>query len=83
VYRDVLRQIHFEVEQGILQFIEQNTICYQDEIVDFLLTEYHICVYTESQVCRVLQRLQQTHKRIERALFRSQMTEYNAKMGAF
>lgn len=26
------RQIHFEAEQGILQFIEQNTICYQDNL---------------------------------------------------
>jgi DDE superfamily endonuclease/Arginine repressor, DNA binding domain len=86
------RQVSFEAEQGILEFIDQNPTCYQDEIVDFLLTEYDICT-SQSTVCRVLKRLKQTHKRIERlfpeasdverALFRSKMAEYKANQIVF
>jgi hypothetical protein len=87
------RQTHFEADQGILQFIEQNTICYQDEIVDFLLTEYHICVYTEPQFAECCKDYNKSINTwsiyspeasdIERALFRSKMTEYKANQIVF
>jgi transposase len=86
------RQIPFEAEQGILEFIDQNPTCYQDEIVDFLLTEYGISVH-RTTVSRVLKKLNQTHKRIERlfpeasdvarAQFRSKMAEYKANQIVF
>jgi transposase len=86
------REIHQEAEQGILAFIDQNTTCYQSEIVDLLLTEYGISVH-QTTVSRALQRLEQTHKRterffseasdMERALFRSKMTEYKANQIVF
>jgi hypothetical protein len=77
--------VSFKAEQGIL---EQNPTCYQDDIVDFLLVEYGICVH-QNTVYRVIQRLKQTHKRIERlfpetsgvkrAHFRSKMVECGAE----
>src|SRR5271170_268121 len=49
-----------EAEEGILDFIEQNPTAYQDEIAEFLLSEYDIEAH-KSTVCRTLQRLNQTH----------------------
>jgi transposase len=86
------RQISFEAELGILEFIDQNATCYQDKIIEFLLTKYDISVH-RTTVSRALQRLKQTHKRterffpkannVERALFRSRMIEYKTNQIVF
>lgn len=81
-----------EAEQGICDFLEQNPTAYQDEIVEFLLSEYGINVH-RTTVCRALQKMQQTHKRtersnleqddVERANFRGRMMEYKAPQIVF
>jgi transposase len=86
------RKITREAEEGILDFIEQNPTAYQDEIAEFLLSEYNIEAYT-STVCRTLKRLNQTHKRNERvceerddkvrADWRSRLCEYKANQIIF
>jgi transposase len=60
------RKITKEAEEGILDFIEQNPTAYQDEIAEFLLSEYGIEAH-RTTVCRALKRLNQTHKRTEKA----------------
>jgi hypothetical protein len=34
------RKITHEAEEGIVDFIDQNPTAYQDEVAEFLLTEY-------------------------------------------
>jgi len=51
--------------KGVKDFLEQNPTAYQDEIAEFLESEYGISVH-RTTVCRLLQRLGQTHKQTER-----------------
>jgi len=60
------RKIHHDAEEGVKEFIEQNPTAYQDEIVEFLASEFDISVH-RTTVCRLLEKLGETHKRIERA----------------
>jgi Zn-finger domain-containing protein len=81
--------VSFKAKQGIF---EQSPTCYQDDIVDFLLCEYGICVH-QNMVYRVMQGPKQTYKRIERlfpetsnvkrAHFRSEVVEYKANQIIF
>jgi len=86
------RKITHDAEEGILDFLEQNPTAYQDEIAEFLFTEYDIQA-SQSTVSRVLKRLNQTHKRTEkvheerddkaRADWRSRVCEYKANQIVF
>jgi transposase len=86
------RKITNDAEERILDFLEQNPTAYQDEITEFLLTEYDIEA-SQSTVSRVLKRLNQTHKRNERvceerdnqarADWRSRLCEYKANQIVF
>jgi len=81
------RKITREAEEGILDFIEQNPTAYQDEIAEFLLSEYGIGTH-RTTVCRALKKLNQTHKKTEkannerddnaRADWRARLCEYKA-----
>jgi transposase len=85
-------KITHEAEEGILDFLDQNPTAYQDEIAEFLLTEYGIQTH-QSTISRVLKRLNQTYKRIERAHeerddkaradWRSRLYEYKANQIVF
>lgn len=60
------RKIHHDAEEGVKEFLDQNPTAYQDEIAEFLDSEYLIQVY-RSTVSRLLKKLGHTNKRIERA----------------
>lgn len=86
------RKITHDAEEGIIDFLEQNPTAYQDEIAEFLLTEYGIEAH-QSTISRVLKRLNHTHKRAERANterddnaradWRSRLCEYTANQLVF
>jgi hypothetical protein len=59
------RKISHEAELGMLDFLDQNPTAYQDEIADFLLTKYEIEA-SQPTISRLMKKLGQTHKRIER-----------------
>jgi len=60
------RKIHHDAEEGVRDFLEQNPTAYQDEIAEFLESEYLIQVH-RTTVSRLLKKLGHTYKRIERA----------------
>ena len=86
------RKITADAEQGLLDFLDDNPSAYQDEMIEFLLSEFGISV-TQSTVSRLLKNLNQTHKRVERiyserddklqAHFRAKMCEYKANQLVF
>ena len=86
------RKVTAEAEQGLLDFLDDNPSVYQDEITEFLLSEFDISI-TQSTVSRLLKRLNQIHKRIKRtyiirndelrAHFRAKMCEYRANQLVF
>ena len=50
------RKVTAEAEQDLLDFLDDNPSAYQDEIVEFLLSEFGISV-SVSTVCRLLKNL--------------------------
>ena len=86
------RKVTAEAEQGLLDFLDDNPSAYQDEIAEFLLSEFDISI-TQSTVSRLLKRLNQTHKRVKRthtarddelrAHFKAKMCEYRANQLVF
>jgi transposase len=55
------RKVTADVEQGLLDFFDDNPSAYQDEMVEFLFSEFGISV-TQSTVSRLLKKLNQIHK---------------------
>ena len=59
------RKITADAEQGLLDFLDDNLTVYQDEMIEFLLSEFDISV-TQSTVSKLLKNLNQTYKCTER-----------------
>ena len=58
------RKITAEAEQGLLDFLNDNPSAYQDEMIEFLLSEFGISILI-STVYRLLKNLNQTHKHVK------------------
>jgi hypothetical protein len=60
------RKIHHDAAEALKDFLQQNKTAYQDEIAEFLASELNTYVH-RTTICRLLQKLGETHKRVESA----------------